>query len=352
MSESNIASPAVARTQALWRGNVIVLSFSPPSGAGGNSSYSYNIYRGTTSGGEILYATGIDAGCSSPCTYYDYLVTPGTTYYYEATTVLSGSESVVSNEAYATAQPAVLAETNTASPSTTGQSAHFGALAEINTASPSLSATHYGTATYSASMAETLSPSTSVAESHAGSCSVAETHTASDTSPATAQVLGRGPSETNATSDLLAESAAHAMSMSETNTASPSIGAQGNYSRSDAETNTAFTTVATSYNGGATLHSVLMAESLLVTDSPGYAGAYKRSDSETNTASDALGKLTAFLRGPSAETNTASDSGLTRIGTFGRIPAETNIGQAGLQLAKNGQAINKVIHRSVAATWR
>jgi fibronectin type 3 domain-containing protein len=58
---------------------------------------SYNVYRGTTSGGEISLATGI-----SPTSYTDNAVTNGTTYYYEVKAVNAGGSSPYSNEASAT----------------------------------------------------------------------------------------------------------------------------------------------------------------------------------------------------------------------------------------------------------
>jgi fibronectin type 3 domain-containing protein len=64
---------------------------------------SYNIYRGTTAGGEgsVPIATGVLSTA-----YTDTGLSSGTTYYYKVTAVLSGVESVTSNEALATTVPA------------------------------------------------------------------------------------------------------------------------------------------------------------------------------------------------------------------------------------------------------
>ncbi|MGO8669784.1 MAG: fibronectin type III domain-containing protein [Capsulimonadaceae bacterium] len=76
-------------------GNVQVgLSWTPDTGA-----TSYNVYRGTTSGGES--ATPIATGGTST-TYLDDLVVNGVTYYYTVTGVNAQGSSVASNEASAT----------------------------------------------------------------------------------------------------------------------------------------------------------------------------------------------------------------------------------------------------------
>ena len=69
----------------------VTITFTPATGAA-----SYNLYRGTTAGGEA--ATPILKGITtSPAT--DSNVTPGTTYFYEMTSVTSsGAESGFSNE--------------------------------------------------------------------------------------------------------------------------------------------------------------------------------------------------------------------------------------------------------------
>lgn len=65
--------------------------------AGGSGATSYNIYRGTSSGGE----TEVDTGISS-ASFTDTGLTNGKTYYYEATSVNSAGESGKSNEISAT----------------------------------------------------------------------------------------------------------------------------------------------------------------------------------------------------------------------------------------------------------
>jgi hypothetical protein len=78
----------------------------------------YNLYRGTSSGGEsaIAYASNL----ATP-SYTDTFVAPGTTYYYEATSVFS-TESGMSSEASA----AMAAGYVTAAPTTPGGSEWYG----------------------------------------------------------------------------------------------------------------------------------------------------------------------------------------------------------------------------------
>jgi fibronectin type 3 domain-containing protein len=86
-----VQSPAVG-------GNTqVVLSWSSVIGAA-----TYNIYRGTTSGGEVLVQTGVTA-----LTYTDTGLTNGTTYYYEITAVFGAIKSPLSNEQNATPQTGV-----------------------------------------------------------------------------------------------------------------------------------------------------------------------------------------------------------------------------------------------------
>ena len=53
----------------------------------------FNVYRGTAQGGEVLYATG-----QSAANYVDSNVVGGTTYWYYVTAVVNGDESAGSNE--------------------------------------------------------------------------------------------------------------------------------------------------------------------------------------------------------------------------------------------------------------
>ena len=76
----------------------VALAWTASSGA-----TSYNVYRGTTSGGES--ATAIATGITSP-SYSDTGLTNGTTYYYKAAAVNSAGTSVLSAEASATPEPA------------------------------------------------------------------------------------------------------------------------------------------------------------------------------------------------------------------------------------------------------
>ncbi len=84
------AAPTVLTASA--PGRKILLSWNGPLGM----VTSYKIYRGTASGGETLYQSGL----TSP-TFTDLNVTAGTTYYYKVTAVNAAGESVLSNEASA-----------------------------------------------------------------------------------------------------------------------------------------------------------------------------------------------------------------------------------------------------------
>jgi len=66
------------------------------SGTDTTTVQSFNLYRGTAPGGEILYQSGI-VGTTS-FTYLDTNGTGGTRYYYTATAVLNGIESAQSAE--------------------------------------------------------------------------------------------------------------------------------------------------------------------------------------------------------------------------------------------------------------
>jgi hypothetical protein len=66
---------------------------------GSGSGVTYNVYRGSSSGGETLYATGVTTTSTA-----DRGVVSGRTYYYKVTAVGPGGESAPSNEARATAK--------------------------------------------------------------------------------------------------------------------------------------------------------------------------------------------------------------------------------------------------------
>ena len=67
---------------------------------GSGSGVTYRLYRGTTSGGESLYASGLTSTSAN-----DMSVSKGVTYYYYVTAVTGGgSESAPSNEASAKAK--------------------------------------------------------------------------------------------------------------------------------------------------------------------------------------------------------------------------------------------------------
>ena len=77
-------------------GKRIILSW-----RGSGSGVTYNIYRGTSLGGESAtpYATGV-----TTTNAIDRGVVSGTTYYYKVTAVGPGGESAPSNEAHAVAK--------------------------------------------------------------------------------------------------------------------------------------------------------------------------------------------------------------------------------------------------------
>ena len=85
--------PTAPSNLAATAGNgQVTLSWTGSSGA-----TSYNVYRGTTSGGETSLHTGV-----SGTSYTDTRAVKGTTYYYEVTAVNSAGESGKSNEVSAT----------------------------------------------------------------------------------------------------------------------------------------------------------------------------------------------------------------------------------------------------------
>jgi hypothetical protein len=116
--ESNAGSDSIARQAGYWRGDCISLNWTPPSGAAGNAAYSYNIYRGTSSGNETgpLNPSPVAAGCTNQanCTYVDYGPQAGVEYYYTVATVSSGVQSSFSSEAGAAVPQDAVMETSAA----------------------------------------------------------------------------------------------------------------------------------------------------------------------------------------------------------------------------------------------
>jgi len=90
-----VTPPAAPTNLTASAGNAqVTLSWTASTGAS-----SYNVYRGTTAGGEG--ATPIQTNVTN-LSYPDTAVTNGTTYYYVVTAVNAGGESSKSNEASAT----------------------------------------------------------------------------------------------------------------------------------------------------------------------------------------------------------------------------------------------------------
>ena len=118
LSETDAASDALARQASYWRGDCISLTWTPPAGAAGNSTYSYNIYRGTSSGNETgpINPSPVDAGCTNQanCTYVDYGPRAGVEYYYTVAAVSGGAQSPFSNESGAVIPQDTVIESNAA----------------------------------------------------------------------------------------------------------------------------------------------------------------------------------------------------------------------------------------------
>jgi serine protease AprX len=82
----------------------VSLSWAPPNSSGGAAISGYNVYRGTSSGGETLLATVVPTP-GTVATYRDSQVVNGTTYYYRVSAVNSVGEGPLSNELSATPMP-------------------------------------------------------------------------------------------------------------------------------------------------------------------------------------------------------------------------------------------------------
>jgi hypothetical protein len=96
-SVTPVAVPAVPSGLTASAGNAQVsLSWAPSAGAA-----SYDIYRGTSSGGATLLASGI-----ATTSYTSTALTNGTTYYYEVSAVNAGGQSALSSQVSATPQAA------------------------------------------------------------------------------------------------------------------------------------------------------------------------------------------------------------------------------------------------------
>jgi subtilase family serine protease len=80
----------------------VKLTWSAPSSTGGSTILSYELYRGTSSGGETAY---VKVSCTaSTCTYTDNNTSRRRTYYYEVAAVNAIGQSPLSNEAFAAAR--------------------------------------------------------------------------------------------------------------------------------------------------------------------------------------------------------------------------------------------------------
>jgi fibronectin type 3 domain-containing protein len=91
-------APSAPTALTATAGNATVtLNWSPPASNGGAAVSSYNVYRGTTSGSEVLLHSS-----TSATSFTDSVVTNGTAYFYEVTAVNSVSEGPRSAEVSAT----------------------------------------------------------------------------------------------------------------------------------------------------------------------------------------------------------------------------------------------------------
>jgi hypothetical protein len=97
----NVAAPSAPQNlaAAAARGKGIQLTWSAPASNGGSAITGYKIYRGTTSGGEVLLTT-----VGNVTSYKDSTTSRGVTYYYKVTAVNAAGEGPASNEASATAK--------------------------------------------------------------------------------------------------------------------------------------------------------------------------------------------------------------------------------------------------------
>jgi fibronectin type 3 domain-containing protein/predicted phosphodiesterase len=95
---SGTTLPGTPRTLSATGGDTqVTLNWVAPASDGGSAITGYNVYRGTTSGGESLLAS-----LGNVATFLDTGLTNGTTYYYKVTAVNGVGESGDSNEASAT----------------------------------------------------------------------------------------------------------------------------------------------------------------------------------------------------------------------------------------------------------
>ena len=121
-SLATVSQPPTKLNATAISSSQISLSWTAPSDNGGSAITGYNVYRGTTPGGES--STPIVTGVTST-TYTDAGLTNGQTYYYKVTAVNSVGESAPSNEAGAKPAPPQISLSWTA-PSNNGGSAITG----------------------------------------------------------------------------------------------------------------------------------------------------------------------------------------------------------------------------------
>lgn len=191
----NTAPSAPQTLTSIAGNNSVSLTWLAPSSNGGSVITGYKVYRGTTSGGETLLATG---GCSSlgnVLTCVDATVANGTAYYYQATAINAIGESIKSNETIANPQATRIQGTVSNSAPISGATVTDGTRTVATDASGDYTInTAAGTYTLTASKSGYVSSSKSVTISASQTATVNFTLTQTDAIPP--NISGGSPSGT------------------------------------------------------------------------------------------------------------------------------------------------------------
>jgi len=301
LADTNTASESVARQAVYWRGDAISLSWLPPSGAAGNSAYSYNIYRGTSTGDETgpLNPSPVDAGCSSQanCTYVDYGPQAGTTYYYTVTTLNGGTESAQSSETSAEISADTVLDGLSFSEAPLRRWTGVRAASDTNTLSENAAAKHGNVL----ALGDTLSFSETPARHWAGVRAPADANTLSDS---TARSAGRHASlaDTLSFSEAAAGSHGQKLALTDTHALGESLARQWAALRAVGDPLSFSEAPAVSY-GTVPPHNNTLALS------------------DTLASSEGVARQSASVRGV-GDSQSFSEAA-ARAGTFRRLPADT-----------------------------